>query len=131
MGSLENILYWCMVHISCEHLHDLYTLNSLLGWKGLNKFIPRDSLNPTLIYILFSLPLMLENLLIDWLTENVKMSVFSSEMRTQKLQKGIKMHCWHSPILNIYTDFIFFHIIILYWFILYTGFIFSHIIVLY
>ena len=26
-----------------------------LGWKGLKKFIPRDFLNSTLIYILFSL----------------------------------------------------------------------------
>ena len=26
----------------CEHLHDLYTLNSLSGWKGLTKFIPRE-----------------------------------------------------------------------------------------
>ena len=39
----------------CEHLHDLYTLNSLSGWKGLKKFIPRDSLNSPLIYILFAL----------------------------------------------------------------------------
>ena len=44
-----------LLHIICEHLHDLYTLNSLSGWKGLKKFIPRDWLNSTLIYILFSL----------------------------------------------------------------------------
>ena len=38
MNSLGNILYWCaLLHIICEHLHDLYTLNSLLGWKGLEK----------------------------------------------------------------------------------------------
>ena len=42
MNSLENILY-------------LYTLNSFSGWKGLKKFIPRDSLNSPLIYILFSM----------------------------------------------------------------------------
>ena len=33
----------------------MYTLNSLSGWKGLAKFIPRDCLNFTLKYILFSL----------------------------------------------------------------------------
>ena len=33
----------------------MYTLNSLSGWKGLKKFIRRDSLNSPLIYILFSL----------------------------------------------------------------------------
>ena len=43
------------MHIICEYLHDLYTLNSLSGWKGLTKFIPKDCLNSTLIYILFSL----------------------------------------------------------------------------
>ena len=42
-------------YIICEHLHDLYTLNSLSGWTGLTKFIPKDCLNSTLIYILFSL----------------------------------------------------------------------------
>ena len=26
----------------CEHLHELYTLNSFSGSKGLTKFIPRD-----------------------------------------------------------------------------------------
>ena len=30
-------------------------MNSLSGWKGLKKFIPRDSLNSSLIYILFSM----------------------------------------------------------------------------
>jgi len=40
-------------YIICEHLHNLYTLNSLSGWKGLKKFIPRDSLNSPLIYILY------------------------------------------------------------------------------
>ena len=39
----------------CEHLHDLYTLNCLSDWKGLKKFIPRDSLNSSLRYILFSM----------------------------------------------------------------------------
>ena len=34
---------------------DLYTWNSLSGRKRLTKFIPRDCLNSTLIYILFSL----------------------------------------------------------------------------
>ena len=43
------------MHIICEHLHDLYTLNSLSGWKGLKKFIPRDPLNSPLIFILFSM----------------------------------------------------------------------------
>ena len=42
--------------IICEHLHDLYTLNSSSGGKGLTKFIPRDCLNSTLIYIIFFLP---------------------------------------------------------------------------
>jgi len=56
MNSLGNILYLCtLLHIICEHLHDLYTLNSLSGWKGLKKCIPRDSLNSPLIYILFSM----------------------------------------------------------------------------
>ena len=41
--------------IICDHLHDLYTLNSLSDWKGLKKFTPRDSLNSPLIYILFSM----------------------------------------------------------------------------
>ena len=32
MNSLGNILYYCtLLHIICEHLHDLYTLNSLSG----------------------------------------------------------------------------------------------------
>ena len=43
------------MHIICEHLQDLYTLNFLSGWKGLKKFIPRDSLNSPLLYILFSM----------------------------------------------------------------------------
>ena len=43
-----------LLHIICEHLHDLYTLNSLSGWKGLKKFIPRNSFNSSL-YILFSM----------------------------------------------------------------------------
>ena len=56
MDSLGNILYSCtLLHIICEHLHDLYTLNYLSGWKGLKKFTTRDSLNSPLIYILFSL----------------------------------------------------------------------------
>ena len=56
MDSLGNILYYCtLLQIICEHLHDLYTLNSLLGRKGLKKLIPRDSLNSPLMYILFSL----------------------------------------------------------------------------
>ena len=56
MNSLGNILYsYTLLHIICEHSHDLYTLNSLSGWKGLKKFIPRDSLNSPLIYILFSM----------------------------------------------------------------------------
>ena len=38
--------------IICEHLHDLYTLNSLSGWKVLTQFIPRDSFNSS-PYILF------------------------------------------------------------------------------
>ena len=58
MNSLGNILYLCtLLHIICEHLHDLYTLNSLSGWKGLKKFIPRDSFNFSL-YILFSMHVM-------------------------------------------------------------------------
>ena len=53
MDSLWSILYYCtLVHIICEHLHDLYTLNSLSGWKGLKKFIPRDSFNSSLFYSL-------------------------------------------------------------------------------
>ena len=55
MDILGNILYLCtLLHIICEHLHDLYTLNSLSGWKGLKKFIPRDSFTSSL-YILFSM----------------------------------------------------------------------------
>ena len=42
-------------------LHDLYTLNSLSGWKGRKKFIPTDSLNSPLIYILFYL-VMIKNI---------------------------------------------------------------------
>ena len=42
-------------HFTNDDLHDLYTLNSLSAWKGLKKFIPRDSLNYSLIYILFSM----------------------------------------------------------------------------
>ena len=58
-GYLGNILYKCtLLHINCEHIHDLYTLNSLSGWKGLTKFIPRDCLNSTLTHILFSLLLL-------------------------------------------------------------------------
>ena len=61
MDSLGNILDQCtLLHLICEHLHDLYTLISLIGLKGtkgLTKFIPRDSLNSPLIYILFSLSL--------------------------------------------------------------------------
>ena len=42
MNCFGNILYYCtLLHIICEHLHDLYTLNSLSGWKGLKKMIPR------------------------------------------------------------------------------------------
>jgi len=56
MDSLGSILYWCtLLLIICEHLHDLTTFKFLSGWKGLTKFIPRDCLNSTLIYILFSL----------------------------------------------------------------------------
>ena len=47
MNSLGNIL-----QIICEHLHDLYTLNSF-SLKGTDK-IPRDSFNSSL-YILFSM----------------------------------------------------------------------------
>ena len=55
MDSLGNILYLCtLLHIICEHLHDLYTLNSLSGLKGLKKFIPRDCFNSSL-YIPFSM----------------------------------------------------------------------------
>ena len=55
MDSLGNILYSCtLLHIICEHLHDFYTLNFLSGWKGLKKFIQRDSFNSSL-YILFSM----------------------------------------------------------------------------
>ena len=55
MNSLGNILYECtLLHIICEHLHDLYTLNSLSGWKGLKKFISKDSFN-SFLYILFSM----------------------------------------------------------------------------
>ena len=50
---------FCLRHIICEHLHDLYTLNTHSGWKGLKKFIPRDSLNSPLIYILFSMLIVL------------------------------------------------------------------------
>ena len=42
-------IMYTLLHIICENLHDLYTLNSLWGWKGLTKFIPRDFLNSTLI----------------------------------------------------------------------------------
>ena len=52
VGARAHLCHW---HIICEHLHDLYTLNSLSDWKGLKKFIPRDSLNSPLISILFSL----------------------------------------------------------------------------
>ena len=32
MDGLGNILYYCtLLHIICEHLHELYTLNSLSG----------------------------------------------------------------------------------------------------
>ena len=49
MNSLGNILYLCtLLHIICKHLHDLYNLDSLSGWKGLTKFIPKDWLNSTL-----------------------------------------------------------------------------------
>ena len=46
MDSLGNILYWCtLLHIICEHLHDLYTLNSLSGWKELINFIHTEGLS--------------------------------------------------------------------------------------
>ena len=48
------------MHIICEHLHDLYTLNFLSGWKRLKKFIPRDSFN-SFLYILFSMVKILFN----------------------------------------------------------------------
>ena len=55
MNILGSILYECtLLHIICAHLDDLYTLNSLSGWKGLKKFIPRDSFISSL-YILFSM----------------------------------------------------------------------------
>jgi len=55
LNSLKNSkLLLLLLHIICEHLHDLYTLNSLSGWKGLTKIIPRDSFNSSL-YILFSM----------------------------------------------------------------------------
>jgi len=41
-------------------------LNSLSGWKGLTKFIPRDSLNSSLIYILFSMPISLDLNFVDF-----------------------------------------------------------------
>ena len=62
MDSLGNILYLCtLLHIICEHLHNLYTMNSLSGWKGLKNFIPRDSFNSSL-YILFSMYRILRHL---------------------------------------------------------------------
>ena len=54
------------MHIICEHLHDLYTLNSLSGWKGLKKFIPKDSLKSPLIYILFSMVLINKFMIFSW-----------------------------------------------------------------
>ena len=37
MDSLGNILYQCtLLHIICEHLHDLYTLNSLSGTEKIH-----------------------------------------------------------------------------------------------
>ena len=56
MDSLGNILYYCtLLQIICEHLHDLYTLNSLLGRKGLKKInTERFSKFPSNVYsILF------------------------------------------------------------------------------
>ena len=50
-----GVWFTTLLYIICEHLHDLYTLSSLSGWMGLTKLIPRDCLNSTLIYILFSL----------------------------------------------------------------------------
>ena len=42
-----------VLHKICEHLHDLYTLNSLSDWKGVKQFIPKGCLNSDLIYIQF------------------------------------------------------------------------------
>jgi len=35
--SMEYTVLMPLLYIIYEHLHDLYTLNSLLGWKGLKK----------------------------------------------------------------------------------------------
>ena len=43
-GSYCIIVIYIVLHVICEYLHELYTLNSFSGSKELNKFIPRDSL---------------------------------------------------------------------------------------
>ena len=53
--SMEYTVLMPLLYIIYEHLQDLYTLNSLLCWKGLKKIITKDCLNSTPVYILFSL----------------------------------------------------------------------------
>ena len=68
-----------ILHIVCENLHDLYTLNSLSSWKGLKNFIPSDSLNSPLIYsILYGCNL-------NWST--IMIRVFPRKINTPVFQR--------------------------------------------
>jgi len=90
MDSLGNMLYYCtLLHIICENLHDLYTLNSLSGWKGLKKFIPRDSFNSSL-YILFSMVIMLK-MLMHFLGSKLFCYLKKNIIRTNWCHKNFKI----------------------------------------
>ena len=53
MESLGNILYSCtLLHIICEHLHDLYTLNSLSGKIQTERFPKFPSNIYSILYII-------------------------------------------------------------------------------
>ena len=54
MSRDHTVLVWCILRIICEHLHELYTLNSLSDWKELTKFIPQGLFKLRSIHILCS-----------------------------------------------------------------------------
>ena len=59
-GSYCIIVKYIVLHVICEYLHELYTLNSILGSKELNKYIPRDSLISQFYFNLCSVLITLE-----------------------------------------------------------------------
>jgi len=53
---MQYILFSLTVlRITCEHLHELYTLNSFSGWKGLTKFIHKGLLGLLKFHCMYNL----------------------------------------------------------------------------